>query len=149
MSLGAHINEIIEDALGGVMRPVDLLDTFIDRFPDEFLEEADRLARKGLLRQIKEALKKLSDDVDTGQQALPGLGLPRVIAVPEGETGEFYYRDTRLASRDELLAGRVTRVRNIEAAQLKLDEYDDALAALDPYMGEAQPVQGWLRAQGW
>lgn len=149
MSLGSHINELIEDALDGMIRPVDLLDQFIDRYPDEFLEEGDRLARQGLLRKIKDALKKLSDDVDTGQQALPGLGLPRVIAVPEGETGEFYYRDTRLASREELLAGRVTRIRNIQAAQLKLDEYDDALAALDPYMGESQPVQGWLRAQGW
>lgn len=149
MSMDSRINEIIEDALGGVMRPPELLDRFIDRFPDEFLDYSDYLARRGLLEKIKRALKKLSDEAGSGQQALPGLGMPRVIAIPEGETGDFYYRDTRLASWDELLAGRVVRVRNIEAAQVRLDEYDDGIAALAPFKNDPYPVQGWLRAQGW
>lgn len=145
MSLNAHVNDLIERSLGGAIRAEALVDQFIDEFPDEFDEYADYLARRGLLRAVKDELRRRAD-TDNGQEALPGLGLPQVIAVPDGESVDFYYRDVRLASAEELIAGRVLRERNVLAAQAKLEEYDDALAALEPYMGSACPVQAWLKA---
>jgi hypothetical protein len=65
--------------------------------------------------------------------SFPGIeGLPSAIAIP-ADGGTYYVRSDK-ATWSELLVGRQVRVENVQAAQAKLDAYDETLEALRPFM---------------
>jgi hypothetical protein len=109
------------------------------RHPDAFLAARDKLVAEAARRKAKRVLRDLSeDDDDPAQLAIPGLPLPSAIAVPD-KTGAYYYVRTDKATWGEVVAGRDVRDRNLQRAQAKLDNYDDALDALRPLM-ESDPL---------
>lgn len=104
------------------------------RHPDAFLAARERLVAEAARRMAKKVLRDLSeDDEDPAQLTLPGLPLPSALAVPD-KSGAFYYVRTDKATWAEVVAGREVRDANVQRAQAKLDNYDDALDALRPLM---------------
>lgn len=109
------------------------------RFPEEFRAEQDRLIEQAARRQAKSILGRFTDD-DDEQMELDGIaGLPAAVAV-QGEDAEWRYINVHKCTLAHLEAGRKVRIQNVEAAQAKLDEYDEAVAKLRPYMQGGETV---------
>lgn len=103
-----------------------------EEYPEELATAKDSLFSSALRTHIKGLLDSFINSDAVEQMTLPHVHLPHAIAIPNGEG--FYYIRTDLATWSELLAGRNTREENLHAAQKKLDEYDDGLGLLRPYM---------------
>lgn len=106
-------------------------DVFADATEKMVLDYARKLAAD-IMRAFTE------DEDDNGQLTIPGLGLPSAIGVvtPDGT----YFVSTHKATLNELRAGRQQRVANVNAAQAKLDRYDEGLDRLTPYMEDEPDV---------
>lgn len=68
------------------------------------------------------------------QMLLPGLQLPAAIPVRHELTDEVEYVRSDCATWAELIAAREEKVRNVSAAEKKLQDFDDQLDRLRPYM---------------
>lgn len=97
---------------------------------DVFEDEAERMVLAAAKTIVANLMRDLTEDDE--QQTIPGLGLPSAIAVPDPD-GTYYVRADK-ARWHEVLAGRQSRAENVEAAQAKLDAYDDTVDLLRPYM---------------
>ena len=103
------------------------------RHPVEFADETNRLAFNAATREAKDVLRSLSEDDESPQLSLPGLTLPSVIAIPT-EGGDYTYRLAATCKWPELVSGRSIRADHVEAAQRKLDTYDENIEVLRPHM---------------
>lgn len=103
------------------------------RYPVEFADETNRLAFNAATREAKDVLRSLSEDDESPQLSLPGLTLPSVIAIPT-EGGDYMYRLTATCEWSELVRGRAVRADHVQAAQRKLDTYDENIEVLRPHM---------------
>lgn len=128
----------------------ELVEEVQQRFPDVIEEETSRLVFNALSQAARRIVKALSSDEDEPEQlSLPDLHLPSTIAV-RSEDGDTIYVPTQIATWEELLAGKVEREHNVDAAQRKLDFYNTALQRLAPLM-ENDPdctVEDALRREG-
>ena len=103
------------------------------RHGDVFASEAERMVLAAAKTIVADLMRHLTDD-EEDQLVLPlaGLALPSAIAV-QTPNGTYYVRSDK-ATWPELLAGRDVRVRNVAAAQSKLDAYDESIETLRPIM---------------
>lgn len=99
--------------------------------PDVFAEHADRMMMQSARTLVASMMRELVED-DDDQLVLTGLGLPSAICV-QAANGTYYVRSDK-ATWVELCAGRGLRSDNVEAAQRKLDRYDQAVDALRAVM---------------
>jgi len=121
----------ILDAGDGKFTPAEVIECAQRDYPEMFDQERDRMAFREAGRIVKDILRGLTQN-DSDQLALPGFRLPSAIFVrtPDGD----YYTATRKAVWHELKAGEEERVRNVEAAQAKLDQFRDSMERLQPLM---------------
>lgn len=103
------------------------------QYGEVFAEERERLVWDAARRIAKNVMRSLSDDDESGQQRLPGLHLPSAIAVPKPD-GSYIYVQTEKATWSVLRLGRLTRATNVDHAKTKLDQYDESLDRLRPFM---------------
>ena len=102
------------------------------RHGDAFAEHAEQMILSMARTIVGKLMRDLADN-DDEQMEFPGFGgLPSAIAVQTPE-GTYYVRADK-ATWSELLAGRQVRADNVEAAQRKLDDYDETLDVLRPHM---------------
>lgn len=102
------------------------------RHGDAFAEAQAQMINQAAREIVANIMRDLTDDDETEQLTLPGLGLPSAIAVQTPD-GTYYVRSDK-ATWPELQAGRKVRVANVERAAARLDDYDEALANLEPIM---------------
>lgn len=112
----------------------DVVDILRVDHSDLIREHGQQLAWAQARTMVKRALDHLSENEESGQQTLPGLGLPSAIAVRDAETDEVVYVRATFATWPELEAGLRERDRNVARAQAKRQRYRDALDRLRPYM---------------
>lgn len=106
------------------------------RHGDAFAEHTEQMVQSMARTIVGKLMRDLADN-DGEQMEFPGFGgLPSAIAVQTPE-GTYYVRADK-ATWSELLAGRQVRADNVDAAQRKLDDYDETLDVLRPHM-EARP----------
>jgi len=99
---------------------------------DTFIEHQQQMVRSAAKTIVAKLMRDLSAD-DAEQLSFPGFpGLPSAIAV-RGESGTYYKRHDK-CNLFEVEVGRLVRSDNATAALKKLDQYDEALELLRPYM---------------
>lgn len=127
MSFRSHLRDIALDMIQSADSVIaaDVVRRAQIDFPEDFADEANRLAFNAANTEVKNLLKSMSEDDDAAQLAMPGLTFPSVIAIPA--EGGFVYKMTAVCDLDELDAGRSVRSENVTAAQVKLDNYDENL----------------------
>lgn len=104
------------------------------RHADVFAEATEQMIHQAAREIVAKLMRDLAEDDPEAQQTLPGLGLPSAIAVQTPD-GTYYVRSDK-ATWPELQAGRRLRVENVDRAMSKLNDYDEALADLEPIMAE-------------
>ncbi len=117
---------------GEKFTPAEVIECAQRDYPEVFEMETDRLVHNAAARIVKDLLRDLTQDDEQSQLALPGFRLPSAIFVRTGD-GDYYIA-TRRARWHELKAGEEERVRNVQAAQVKLDQYRDSMERLQPHM---------------
>ncbi len=117
---------------GEKFTPAEVIECAQRDYPEVFEMETDRLVHSAAARIVKDILRELTEDDDDSQLSLPGFRLPSAIFVrtPDGN----HYIATRRAQWWQLKAGEEERVRNVQAAQAKLDQYRDSMERLQPHM---------------
>lgn len=147
-TLTGVLSQCARDVLeqGEAFTPTEVIECARRDYPEVFEDATERLVQSAAARIVKDILRELTeDDAAVEQLALPGLRLPSAIFVrtPDGD----YYRATRRAVWSELKAGEGERVRNVQAAQAKLDQYRDSMERLQPVM-ESFPARSVEEALG-
>lgn len=107
------------------------------RHGELFAEATEQMVLDAARRIAADIMRRFTEDEDENEQlTIPGLGFPSAICVvtPDGT----YFVSTHKATLNELRAGRLQRVTNVNAAVAKLDRYDEGLDRVTPYM-EADP----------
>lgn len=100
-------------------------------YPSLVEAEAGRLVHQHIKHIARRVMRELTEEDD--QDALPGLALPVVIAVPH-EDGEIRYIRTDRATWGDLQAGMWLRDENIKRAVARRKSYLATMNRLRPHM---------------
>lgn len=142
------VTACVEDTVRGSRCTVeDVVRCVYQRHGDAVDEHGAYLAHHAVAEIVRKSLRRMSNEGEAEQLSLPGVSLPATIAVLDEESGQYEYVDAHVATWRDLESGRHERLRNVAAAQARLDEYDAALRELRPHMeGTTRSVAEALRA---
>lgn len=130
--------------------PDEIVECARRTYPSVFAIETERLVLAAARRQAKALMGDQSTD-DQHQPKLPGILFPTAIAIPDGD--EYRYVRCDKATLAELEAGKIIRIRNVEAAIAKLDAFNASFETLRPYFDEdhltvIDAYRAWRQAEG-
>jgi hypothetical protein len=131
--------------------PEEIVECARRNFAAVFAVETDRLVLAAARQQARALMKDQAAD-DQYQPQMPGILFPVAIAIPiPGSTDHAYVRHDK-ATLEELEAGRIIRVRNVENAQAALDIYNESVETLRPYFDDEHPTtldayRAWREAE--
>lgn len=152
-SLRSVLRECAERLLEDQHRvaPEEIVECARLHHPGVFAIETDRLVLDAARRIAKTLMRDQATDDDGTQPRLPGISLPSAIAIPEGD--EYVYVRSDKATLEELEAGEVVRIRNVESAVAALDRYRASVTRLRPFFDDAhltvrEAYRAWREAQG-
>jgi hypothetical protein len=103
------------------------------KYSEEYSAAKEQYSISGFHREVKNALKKMSEDDDSTQLRLPMIDLPSVIAIPI-DGSAFVYRAAVFCTWEEVLAGGEVRDENMRKVQAKRDHYYEQIETLRPFM---------------
>lgn len=118
--------------------PAEVLEHLESTQPEEIAQHYKALARQGLLRQIRDALRDtaLDDGVETGeptQLPLPGYKAPTTLPVLQ-PSGEFRYILFGKMTAKDFLQALETRKAGIVHDNKRLRDLEEKWRILRPYM---------------
>lgn len=143
--LSVAIEGVLSDAVsGGSFEIAQLIDRVIERAGDAYSVHADRLARNGLHKTLRDRIRALTEQ-SSEQAQLPGFKFPSVIAVGR-EDGEYTYVPIAVASYDDACAGLATKEANVLRVERQRDEYAATLDRLRVWMAFPTAPDGGLPA---
>lgn len=121
---------------GSKFEPADVRTQLMHDHPQIIRDHFEHLGNRQLLNEIKSILRAWSEDDHTSndQMTLPGIALPTAIAIPAENESGYVYRSTSSATFEDLLAAEHVRLKNVERAQARLDQFRESLETLRPYM---------------
>lgn len=98
------------------------------------MDQAEELVYRHLKTVVRNMMQRHAEPDEESQQTIPGLRLPKTLAIPAENESGFIWRSTNSATWDELQAARHVRLKNVERAQERLDQFDESVAVLRPIM---------------
>lgn len=106
--------------------------------PEKFDAEVERFIQNSAEAIVRRIFGSLTADDDDAQLRFPGFELPTALCLKQLD-GPALWVMTSKATWNQLMAGRQLRAENVERAQHRLDQYDEALRRLRPHM-EGHPA---------
>ena len=123
---------IVEQLRYGRPEAREIAQHIVDNYETEYAQYQTETSWSGLVRIVKDHLRKMSGGDANLQLSLPGFDFPAVIAVRDDK--RVYYVLSANATLSELEAGELERIENVDAAQAKLDAYRSSLDRVRPTM---------------
>lgn len=106
--------------------------------PEKFDAEVEAFIERGAISMVRRILGTMTADDDNTALRLPGFEMPTAICLRYGD-GPTKWILSSQATWAHLMMGRELRAENVARAQHRLDQYDEGLERLRPYM-EGRPL---------